>query len=97
MIDKGTDSTNPLAIIGASVLSAIGGYLASLFTRSDKHGTESDDDSGCATKSELRVLRADLGGDIAYVREQVDILKGTMSRIISGGHAGNRPGHGGDD
>jgi hypothetical protein len=72
MIDKGPDTANPLALVGAAFLSAIGGWFLNHFTRRDSHPPAEDDDEGCAKKSELRTMRSDFKGDIAYVVERID-------------------------
>ncbi len=88
MIDKGPDTANPLAIVGASVLSAIGAWFLSQFVRKpDSHEPEADEE-GCAKRAELRTIRSDFKGDIAYVvgrldelGERMDGINGQLSRI----------------
>ncbi len=88
MIDKGPDSANPLALVGTGVLGAIGAWFLSQFVRKSDPPPDVDDEGACAKKSELRTMRSDFKGDIAYVvgrldelGERMDGINGQLSRI----------------
>lgn len=91
MIEKGPDSTNPLALIGSAVLGSFGTWIGSLLWRKRDydHEPSEDKENGCASKSDLRSLKSELGGDISYIRVQIAELDGRILRMIREGHAGH--------